>query len=192
MAGKLDKKSLQKLILNNSEVKKQASAFARKLVNEEKRKLINSFLEHPVTQEIQAGESADNVSNTLGGYGNLFSFIGFQNGSNPVSPVLGLFKKININKVFIKNDKIRVTVEIPSKDELANVSKMPWEPARSWLWDIEKSISGIGAYLYGKFEESRSGKGIQLRKKFNNKNFTRKSYLTPIYNNFIQKIGGKA
>ena len=39
----------------------------------EKKKLVDRFRNHPVTQEIEGGPSASNSSNTLGGRGNLFS-----------------------------------------------------------------------------------------------------------------------
>ena len=48
-----------------------------------KSEMIEEFLDHKVTQEIIAGPTADNISGTLGGYGNLFSYIGFNEGDEP-------------------------------------------------------------------------------------------------------------
>lgn len=192
MAGTINKQALRKAVLESAEVKKEILKIAQDIVDKEKNELINNFKEHPVTKEIANGENASNVSGTLGGYGNLFSFIGFSNTADPISPILNLLNKISIRKkVEIKNNIATVSVVFPSKDDIANVSKMPWESGRSWLWDVEKSISGIGAYLFGKFEKSRSGSGIQLRKSFTGKTFTRVSYFTPLYKNFIRKLGGK-
>lgn len=192
MAGKINKKSIEKAIFTNKTLKRQVLKLAQQSVEKEKNILINNFMEHPVTQEIEGGENANNISGTLGGYGNLFSFIGFLNGSNPVFPVVNLLKKISINKnIKNKNNTFIVDIYVPSKEDFANVTKMPWENGRSWLWDIEKTISGLGAYLYGKFEQSRSGKAIQSRKNFRNKIFTRVSYFTPLYNKFVKKLGGK-
>ena len=64
---------------------------ARKVANAKfqraKNSLINNFNSHPVTREIEAGPEADNSSRTLGGSGNLFTFIGFFREDNPVEMV---------------------------------------------------------------------------------------------------------
>ena len=44
--------------------------------------LLAAFEEHPVTKEIDAGPGSNNSSGTLGGYGNLFTFIGFERGQD--------------------------------------------------------------------------------------------------------------
>ncbi|MCX5658064.1 MAG: hypothetical protein NTZ48_07615, partial [Candidatus Omnitrophica bacterium] len=41
-----------------------------------KTSMMDEFDESLITQEIQAGPRAENISDTLGGYGNLYSFIG--------------------------------------------------------------------------------------------------------------------
>jgi hypothetical protein len=192
MAGKINKEALQKAIFNNKSLQRQILKVAKESIEKEKDILINNFKNHPVTQEIEGGENSSNISGTLGGYGNLFSFIGFLNGSNPIIPVINILKNINITRnIRSKNNIFLVDIYVPSKEDLSNVTKMPWESGRSWLWDIEKSISGLGSYLYGKFEQSRSGNAIQSRKNFSNKTFSRVSYFTPFYNKFIKKLGGK-
>ena len=49
---------------------------------------------HPVTQEIESGPNGYNQSGTLGGYGNLFSYIGFEEGMSPTEPLRRVLKKI--------------------------------------------------------------------------------------------------
>jgi hypothetical protein len=192
MAGKIDKQALQKAIFSNKNLQREVLKTVKLSVEKDKNILIDDFIKHPVTQELDSGENSENISGTLGGYGNLFSFIGFVNGSSPTSSVINLLKNIKIGKNIRNNNNIfMIDIFIPSKNELAEITKMPWESGRSWLWDIEKSISGLGAYLYGKFEQSRSGNAIQSRKNFSGRNFSRVSYFTPLYNKFIKKIGGK-
>lgn len=192
MAGTINKKSLQKIIFEDKNIQREILKIAQDVVEKEKKELINNFLQHPVTEEISGGENASNISGTLGGYGNLFSFIGFLDGFDPISPVLNLLHKISIDKkIIVKNNIYTINISIPSKEDLKNATKMPWESGRSWLWDIEKSISGIGYYLFGKFKQSRSGRGIQTEKNFSKRTFVRVSYFTPLYNNFLQKITKK-
>ena len=35
-------------------------------------------------------------------------------------------------------------------EQLAAISRMPWEPG-SWLFKIEKGMSGLGHYIYQKY-----------------------------------------
>ena len=69
---------------------------ARMKFEQIKREMIKEFLNHPVTKEIKEGPQAQNISNTLGGYGNLFSYNGFYEGEDPVEPVLEEFEKSTI------------------------------------------------------------------------------------------------
>jgi hypothetical protein len=98
MAGTINKKRIQKEIFNNRAVKKRVLEIVQKEVEKEKALFKKDFESHPVTQEIDGGESASNVSGTLGGYGNLFSFLGFNRGSNPTTPVKFLIQSISLNK----------------------------------------------------------------------------------------------
>ena len=55
------------------QVQKQGKAAFQKIKN----RMIAEFLNHPVTVELKQGIDASNISGTLGGVTNLFSFIGF-------------------------------------------------------------------------------------------------------------------
>ena len=71
-----------------------------------KQQLISDFENHSVTREIKQGPSSSNISGTLGGYGNLYSFIGFEKGSRPVEPVRqALDRSVKLNR----QPKIRKT-----------------------------------------------------------------------------------
>ena len=96
---KLNLASIRKKALSSDKVKKQITIKAEKVVNQEKQKLIEAFSNSSVTQEISAGPTANNISRTLGGYGNLFSFIGFSSGADPISPIKNLLQNIGISKV---------------------------------------------------------------------------------------------
>ena len=99
-------------------------------------------------------------------------------------------------KVFIKYLKNNEEKKQPKKakkedkkEEFEKASKLPWESGRSWLYDIEKTISGIGHYLYQKSKVSRSGNGVQTQKSVNNLVFRPVKYFSVMLENFNKKIG---
>ena len=191
MAKGLSKKALQFEILNNKTVKKFIRDSVVKEIEIQKNLFLNEFESHPVTEEIEGGANASNISGTLGGYGNLYSFLGFSN-SAPTAPVKFLIKRIVVNKTpIVKNYGYQFKIIVPSKDEFAAVTKLPWEGGRSWLFDIEKTISGLGAFLYGRFSASRSGGGIQSKYNYSGRIFKPTKYFTNMYNKFLFKIGAK-
>jgi hypothetical protein len=192
MAGKINKRLIKKQILESRSVQRMVRNIVQKEVEKEKALFRSEFESHPVTQELEGGENASNLSGTLGGYGNLFSFLGFNNGSNPTSPVKSLIQKINLRN-FVKNTgkTFQFKVNIPSKEEFAAISRLPWEGGRSWLLDIERGISGLGAYLYGRFASSRSSTGIQSKYNYSNRRFRNVKYFSNMYSKFLRRLGAK-
>jgi len=192
MAGKINKKLIQKEIFNNRAVKKMVRDIVQKEVEKEKALFQQDFETHPVTQELDGGENASNISGTLGGYGNLFSFLGFNQGTNPTAPVKFLIQKITLDRnIQATVNGFRVRVNVPSKEEFGAVSRLPFEGGRSWLLDIERGISGLGAYLYGRFTGSRSGAGIQSKYNYSNKRFRNVKYFSGMYTKFLRRLGVK-
>jgi hypothetical protein len=192
MAKKINKKVIEKAIFTNRTVKKMVRDIVQTEVEREKALFRADFESHPVTQELEGGENASNSSGTLGGYGNLFSFLGFNGGTNPTSPVKSLIQSIRIDRnvqTSIKGFKIKVN--IPSKEEFGAMTPMPWEGGRSWLLDMERGVSGLGAYLYGRFNSSRSGSGIQSKYKYSNRVFRPVKYFSQMYNKFLRRLGAK-
>jgi hypothetical protein len=153
--------------------------------------MIQEFENHPVTQEIDSGPSGYNQSGTLGGYGNLFSFIGFEEGMDPISPIRFLLKKALQIKKIDKNQQsiiMEFLVELPNKEDIFQASPMPWASGRSWAEGIEKGISGLGMYLNTMSFQSRSGEGIQTNKKVRSGGFRNTQYLSKILNNLQAEI----
>lgn len=191
MARKINKKLLKDEIFNSIVARKLVKEKVQEEIIKNKNIFITEFESHPVTQEIRGGENASNSSGTLGGYGNLFSFIGFNKGSDPISPVINLINKINVLDVKFSKDEFIVKILIPSKNDFGTVTKMPWESGRSWLLDIERGISGLGAYLYRKYSKSRSGYGLQSNFNYKSTTFRNTSYFSFIYKKFLTRIGAK-
>ena len=138
-----------------------------KTLQKETLKLMDAFEDHPITKEIDAGPGASNSSGTLGGYGNLFTFIGFDRGQDPISPIRSLLaRSIKIVSIRKQRNVLGLTLKftIPTEEEIAAVSPLPWATG-SWVEAIEKGMSGVGRYLYskdkGRFSTSRSGQAIE-------------------------------
>ena len=138
-----------------------------KQLQKETQKVLQAFDTHPITQEIEGGIAAPNISSTLGGYGNLFTFIGFDNGSDPISPIRSLLaKSIKIVSLRKKNKALALQLRfsVPTREEIAAVTPSPWS-TDSWVEAVERGMAGLGRYLYsndrGRFRTSRSGGGIE-------------------------------
>jgi hypothetical protein len=163
----------------------------KRSVQESQREMLSQFESHPVTEEINSGPDGYNESGTLGGYGNLYSFIGFEEGMDPIAPIRNLLKKALKIKSSPRNHKSMITnfiVELPSKEEIFNMSPMPWASGRSWAEGIEKGISGLGRYLNTQSFSSRSGEGIQTQKPIRGGGFSNTKYLSSILNDLRTNI----
>ena len=79
-------------------VKRDLDKEFKKKFDEVKEKMIKEFLNHPVSVEISGGASAGNISGTLGGITNLFAFIGFPSGDDPLHPILEILEKTNFRR----------------------------------------------------------------------------------------------
>lgn len=190
MAGKINLQQFKSDLLSNPQVLAAAKAEASKALLQQKEILINEFNSHPVTQEIEAGPEASNSSGTLGGKGNLFSFIGFDDADTPVAPIRELLNKITLGSIK-KNTAAGVLefkVNMPSEEEFEAISKMPWETGRSWLFEIERAISGLGNYIYGQFKNSRSGTGYEVSSPVDTKTFSPVPYFKTMLEKFIIRL----
>jgi hypothetical protein len=165
---------------------------ARMRFEQIKREMIKEFLDHPVTKEIKDGPEAQNTSNTLGGYGNLFSYIGFYNGEDPIEPILEEFQKSTIVFSRVIDGGALWNIYIPAKEDIWSVSPMPWAEGRSWAKGIETGISGLGQYFYtlrGGLQNSRSETAIQTQSKLRGKSrFKNVKYITEILKKYEKKF----
>lgn len=130
-----------------------------------KNKMIVEFLNHPVTLEIKGGTSSGNISGTLGGATNLFSFIGFESGSDPTDAIEKILASTNFRFTRTTRNSVEFEIDMPEAAEIFAATPMPWAPGRSWAKGIETGISGLGYYLKISKDSSRSGLGIQSPRK---------------------------
>lgn len=193
MAKLVDSRLLNLAVLKTPEVQKRMRVIAENKLAERKSDLINDFKNHPVSKEIQGGSSASNSSGTLGGYGNLFSFIGFNDGDSPVDQWINfLDKKIKIlgkkreTPIGKNNFIIEFQVSpISEADYIAN-AKMPWESGRSWLTSIERGISGFSNFISKQL--GRSGGGVQTDNRIRSAQYRRVAYWSPLWTKFLKRL----
>lgn len=157
-----------------------------------KRDAMAKFDGHPITKEISAGAESRNISNSLGGYGNLFSFIGFGSTSNPTLPlrkVIDASIKLKLWKSIPRSKRVefKFLINFPSEEAIYNASPMPWEGG-SWARGVEEGISNFGFYMYKKFKGGRSGMGFQADHELRKAIFTPQKYVSEILENFRQQV----
>lgn len=193
MAKKITKKDIESTLSAlhlTIQWKKEVKRVAEAEMKEISQAFLKAFMEHPVTKEILEGPDAANTSGTLGGYSNLYGFIGFYEGDNPILPLENLLKKYAV-KVYSRKGSTTVNIEVPTLEEAFAITPMPWATGRSWARGIEVGISGLGQYLAIDAASSRSGEGIQAKNNLRGGSFTRTSYLSGLfrkYNDSIKKL----
>jgi hypothetical protein len=169
-------------------IKKVADNVALKKYELSKNNFFKDFESHPVTKELEGGPRGSNISNTLGGIGNLFSFIGFYNTDNPIQNLRRILKDSFSVKEKRKGNLIRYIIDYPSLSEIKSETPMPWEGGRSWVTGIERGISGFSNYLYKKFGDGRSKEALQSDNKIRLAFYRKTTYLTSIINNFVNNM----
>ena len=154
--------------------------------------MIRELMNHPITKEIQEGAGASNSSGTLNGYGNLFSFIGFESGSSPIDPIIEQFDKTVIQFRQLTDDGPVWNIYMPAPEDIWEVTPMPWAEGRSWAKGIENGISGVGWYLFNRdkdIPQSRSGPAIQTKSKIVSKvRFKNVKYISDILSRYEKKF----
>lgn len=180
-------------------VSRQTAKIATKIEkgkNKAFREFIQEFKNHPVTREVAAGPSASNISGTLGGYGNLFSFIGFEDGQNPTQTIEAyILNKLRQKVVLVPNARQggwRVVVATPSLDDIATFTPIPWASGRSWVVGIHAGISGLGHYMYssrGSRYNTRSGTAFQVDANLRRGGFQNVPYMVPLLKSLQKKLG---
>jgi hypothetical protein len=160
--------------------------------NNIKAAMINELINHEITKEISIGVGASNSSNTLGGYGNLFTFIGFEAGTSPIEAIKREFDKTVIRFRTLTDDGPVWNIYMPAPEDIWEVTPMPWAEGRSWAKGIETGISGVGWYLYNQnknYPQSRSGPAIQVKSKIASKvRFKNVKYISDILSRYEKKF----
>tara|TARA_Y100000114_G_scaffold139289_1_gene143140 strand:+ start:14006 stop:14647 length:642 start_codon:yes stop_codon:yes gene_type:complete len=190
------KELLRELTVDSPNSNRMGMALRRVIepkIQERQKELVKEFNIHPITVELNAGPRASNTSGTLGGYGNLFSFIGFNAGDNPTSIVSQVFNEKIKFKVRRSNSKgkYQVTFFIPSVEEIYGLTPIPWMTGKSWVRAVEDGgLTNLGQFLYSatSFDGSRAGTGIQVKNRSSGVSFRRTPYVGKLIDNFKKRL----
>ena len=159
------KATLARELRNDKELQLKTRQIIEKQFSTIKRKFINDFETHPVTQELRGGSGSSNITSSLV-EGNLFGFIGFERGFEPIPSLEKLIAKTDI---IIKRRRMGTfgfiwtyLVTSPSLQEMYSATPLPWANGSSWLRELEgRGIPNLGQYMHKRITSSRSGAGFQ-------------------------------
>ena len=180
-----------------SALKRQVPKLARKKlerITKEKFKkikeeMLTEFLNNPITQEIMAGPSSSNISGTLGGISNLFAFIGFDQGDEPINPILTLLEKMTLTydkEATHAGIGVDFKINMPLAEEIFAITPLPWAMGRSWAEGIERGLSGLGHLLIK--NKGRSGAAIQTRVKVRGGGFQNVPYISTLIGKYTKRF----
>lgn len=160
----------EKQVFNTNQFKGLAQGIAQRRANIAQQDMVEAFEEHEVTKELEAGNTgSSSVINYFSenGEGNLFSFIGFPEGTDPVAVLRELLKfPIQVKLSTRVDNTYYFQILAPSSEDIQKVTPLPsdyFEGDFSWAQGVEDGdIPGIGQFLNIKASASRSGGGIQI------------------------------
>lgn len=200
--------------LENRFVQKQIENLVKDQFESQKIEMIQGFLKDDISQEIKKPDLG-NISGTLGGYGDLFGFIGFFEGSSPIEEVSEILfsktelKSIKIQRIYNRDARgrftsgrsfvnVKVSFSVPDLDDFDETSQRVVRDysGRNWIKGIEKGISGFNRYA--NYPRGESRRGVQLDGVIKNpsvsrpklSNYKPRGYVTPLIKEFIKKISG--
>lgn len=185
------KASINKQLTNNKQLINGTRLLIEKQFKTIHAKFMADFESHPVTRELRGGAGSSNISNSLP-QGNLFGFIGFSAGTDPVEDIQKMLQKTDI---VLKNRRMGTSgfvwtyiVTSPSLKDLYAVSPMPWASGSSWLRELEgRGIPNLGQYMYKRSSSSRSGAGVQNQNRSGGGR-VRVSYVKQLLQEFEQNL----
>lgn len=170
-----------------------------------KRLALGDLNQHPVSQELSAGPEGENITKTLSGRsGNLYAFLGFPKGFDPVIQIYDILDgqiKLKSLPPTVKTSGSKITytytVEAPTIREIYNQTKHPAANEFgdvSWVKAIEEGYDNLKYYLFkaGLERWSRSGAAIQSKTVVKQSPESSKpiSYVSEILSKFVNRLRG--
>lgn len=200
----LNKKSISKKLIGavNSNKRFSLKKQMNNRLENKKKKLIHSIINHDISQEIIREE---NTESDFLSYGNLFSFLGFKKGDKPISKLVDLIENdIRITKAKVTSMNLQGTkasieyaLYVPKLSDIERKTALPWGDKRSWIRGIE--VTGYDNFAYYLYEEgkikknSRSGPAIQIERPLRPiQNLAPQPYVLNEIEQFIKRLNRKS
>jgi len=165
--GSFDKNTIKTKILKAHKTQKEAFNKVENKVREAKTELLKEFNENPITQEIEKGPKLPHSEILPEGYGNLFSFFGFDENFEPIEPIRQQLESIHLDKkIEIEKNKYTFTIKTPSTEDLEEKAPLRWD-TRSWISAVTYGIGRFSHYMFsltlGRFKKSYSGTAVEVK-----------------------------
>jgi hypothetical protein len=177
---------------SDSRIANMVDDHIKRAFEKNKNLLISEFNNHKITVELKNGPGASNISNTLGGYGNLFSFLGFFQSRNPIEELENLLSTMSIRKTTRKGKTFYYRINLPTKSQISDATKMNWGSGSSWAYAVENGDfngdANLSHYIYKTWIKGRSKMGLQAKGNISEKDFSPTPYLTPMFESFRNRM----
>ena len=153
---RINYESIRNKIIKSAQLKGRpiARKKAYDLFYRAREKMMRRFNEDFVTLEIEAGPEykTKNISGTLDGYGNLFSFLGFNHGDKPIEALRNvLIQKTDWQGSPTFNGKQWIFgVLYPTRKDIEAAcltTPLPWNKELPWIDIIENGAPNLNHYL---------------------------------------------
>ncbi len=188
----------EKQIFNTNQFKGLAQGIATRRVNIAQNAMVDEFEEHRVTKEIDGGIDYNGPSVikyfSSEGNANLYSFIGFSAGTDPLKVLRELLKyPIQVKLATRNTNTYYFQVLVPTVEDIETATPMPDEYVSgsfSWAAGVEDGgLLGINTFLAIRVAASRSGGGIQVNMKHpTDSSIEKVPYITDILEAFRKRL----
>jgi|TARA_R110000744_G_scaffold372979_1_gene484918 hypothetical protein len=188
--GKITINQVTKKAFSNSKVfQNLAYGAAKKKAAGLRSTALKELNTHVVTQEIEKGPSSGG-SRLLGGRGNFFGFLGFNERDQPVTIIRETFQNsIKVRNKTGKLKKLSATsfswdfiIDIPSSADIYKSTRILEWTSGSWVRGVEKGITNASKTIFLNSDTSRSGVALQTTRDIGFIKFSRTPYITEILN----------
>ncbi len=163
-----------KQVFDTNQFRGLAQGIAQRRANIAQNAMLEVFEEHKITKELEGGPEYKGPSIisyfSENGDANLFSFIGFPAGTDPVELLRQVLEYPIQVKISTRVDNTYYfRILVPNSDDLEKATPLPSEYIAgdfSWARGIEDGdLGGLGEFLAIHASASRSGGGIQVKVK---------------------------
>lgn len=196
--------------LSNKNANLEGLAFYNLNQHFEKQKkdsLLYDFDKHEVTKEMLAGPEKESSDILPGGYGNLYAFLGFHQGTDVIGIVRNILNtKTKLLPTLISRTKKRgsymviyeYAATVPTMEEFASNRDLrpPDWGSKSWIEYIENGVPNFAYFIFNRkgypYPPSRSRTGLEVKNRLRETdNIPPIKYISKILEEFLDYIDAR-